>query len=198
MACYTVVREVVMTEKDTLQIFLETLLSPVGSGVFLWGAVAFIIKAIPPLNQHEDAKFWLAFVTSLLIPPGALGLQIALGYATFTGEAMFTAIGVGYMTSQAVHRGTSAVRAKVAENDLDERKRALKERLVKEKEEVDRMREAYVGKIPQGHFPAESPTPSYVAPIAPAAPRLDPNHYDGDDGDVQPFPDGERGASGGR
>lgn len=89
-----------------LQPFLETLLSPVGAGIALWGLVALLIKAWPKLNDSSELKFWVTFILAFVLPPAAYGAQIALGYAVFTVQGLFTAIGVGYLVSQGVHRGT--------------------------------------------------------------------------------------------
>lgn len=94
-------------EKDVLQIFLEGLLSPVGSGIFLWGFIAFVVKIAPQLSS--EVKFWLTLALAFVIPTGAYLLQYALGYAELTAVGVFNSIGTGYMTSQAVHRGSEKI-----------------------------------------------------------------------------------------
>lgn len=86
--------------------FLEALLSPVGSGIFLWGLVAMLIKAWPKLDSSSELKFWITWLLSFIIPPAAYGTQIALGYEVFTIGGLFTAIGTAYLLSQGIHRGT--------------------------------------------------------------------------------------------
>lgn len=183
-----------MTNQELAQ-YLSTLATVAGGGALLWLLMGLLVKAAPGLDQNKEAKFWIAFTGSFIIPVGALAVKAAYLGETTTLAEWVTAVTAGFQISQGVHRGTSAVRAKVAENEEKARE-----------EETKAMAQPFIGAIPQGHYP-------YVAPIAPSAarididldghtiasvaPRLDPNHYDGDDGDVQPF-DGERGPSGGK
>lgn len=94
---------------QTLQTFLELALSPVGAGLTTWGAVAFIIKLVPALATNSDAKFWLAMLFAFLVPSAALALKVAMGLDHFGPETIFLAVGIGYMVSQGVHRGTEAL-----------------------------------------------------------------------------------------
>jgi hypothetical protein len=91
--------------------FLDTLLSPVGAGVLLWLLMGTVFKALPNLNP--EVKFWITFVAAFVIPPAAYGLRIWLGYDEFTAEGMLLAVGIGYLTSQGVHRGTQQVEQKL-------------------------------------------------------------------------------------
>jgi hypothetical protein len=77
--------------------FLNGLLSPVGAGALLWMLMGTIFKAAPNLNG--ELKF----------------LRIYLGYDVFTTEGMLLAIGIGYLVSQGVHRGSQEIRAAVAD-----------------------------------------------------------------------------------
>lgn len=154
----------------------------------------------------------LAFATPSLL----YGFTVWMGLVQYGIAAHIAYMGLAFAAHQALHGETKLATG--------------------EEVKAEKATEAYVGKIPRGHFPYEgavdamvasgvdlstiapvntsnlaagmsgnidlphantTSNASYVAPIAPAAPRLDPNHYDGDDGDVQPFPDGERGPSGG-
>lgn len=195
-----------MTNQELAQ-YLSTLATVAGGGALLWLLMGLLVKAAPGLDQNREAKFWIAFTGSFIIPVGALAVKAAYLGETTTLAEWVTAVTAGFQISQGVHRGTSAVRAKVAENEEKARE-----------EETKAM--AYVGNIPQGDNPdvrvqlnkdawlsdewqrnnmgsGSMPSPPTL-PIAPAAPRFDDTEYDGDSGDVQPFPDGERGASGGR
>ena len=95
----------------TLADFLNYILSPPGAGVATWALLAFIIKLTPPLNARPEAKFWLAMAFAFAIPMLGYSGRIALGYDTLTVEGAFLAIGVGYLVSQGVHRGTEEARA---------------------------------------------------------------------------------------
>ena len=92
--------------------FLDTLLSPVGAGALLWMLMGTIFKAAPNLNS--ELKFWITFVMAFVIPPAALGLRIWLGYDQFSWEGFLLAVGIGYLVSQGVHRGTQEIRAATA------------------------------------------------------------------------------------
>lgn len=160
--------------------YLSTLATVAGGGALLWLLMGLLVKAAPGLNENREAKFWIAFVGSFIIPVGAVAVKAAIMGETTTLAEWVTAVGSGFQISQGVHRGTSAVRAKVAENEAKAKE-----------EEVKAMaaQPSFIGSIPQGHRP---PT----LPIAPAAPRFD-DVDESNSGDVQPFPDGQRGASGG-
>jgi hypothetical protein len=93
--------------------FLNGLLSPVGAGALLWMLMGTIFKAAPNLNG--ELKFWITMTFAFLIPPAAYGLRIYLGYDVFTTEGMLLAIGIGYLVSQGVHRGSQEIRAAVAD-----------------------------------------------------------------------------------
>jgi hypothetical protein len=92
--------------------WLANLLTVAGGGTFLWLIVGFIIKLFPALDQNSGVKFWMTIVLAFVIPSGAYGLEIALGYATFTWEGLFLVIGTGYGISQTVHRGTEQLQGK--------------------------------------------------------------------------------------
>lgn len=92
-----------------VEAFLNGLLSPVGAGVLLWMLMGSLFRAIP--NVPGDWKFWITFLSALLIPPAAYGLRIWLGYDVFTAEGLLLAVGVGYMVSQGVHRGSEEIKA---------------------------------------------------------------------------------------
>ena len=96
----------------TLADFLDYALSPPGAGVITWAVLAFVIKISPPLNQNANAKFWLSMAAAFAVPMLAYFGRVALGLDTLTIEGSFLAIGVGYLVSQGVHRGSEQAEQK--------------------------------------------------------------------------------------
>lgn len=94
--------------------FLDGLLSPVGAGALLWLLMGSLFKALP--NVPGEWKFWITLMSAWIIPSAAFGLRIALGYDEFTWEGLLLAVGVGFMVSQAVHRGTQAAEKQLGAN----------------------------------------------------------------------------------
>jgi hypothetical protein len=173
-----------MTEQELAQ-YLSSLATVAGGGALLWLLMGLLVKIVPSLDTKPEAKFWIAFIGSFIIPVGALAVKAALAGEQTTIAEWVTAVGTGYQISQGVHRATSKVEAVIEEKKAQ---KPVQERL-----------DYYAGEPPVGKPVSLGHTP-YIAPIAPVSgPYAEDDETDyTNSGDAIPlFPDEERGPSGG-
>lgn len=111
-------------------------------------------QPIAPKSKRR-LSLLLAFATPSLL----YGFTVYMTWVQYGIAAHIAYMGLAFAAHQALHGETKLQTGAEVEGQ-------------KRIDEIERT-EAYVGNIPQGHYPAESPTPSYVAPIAPAAPRFE-------------------------
>lgn len=114
-----------MTNQEIAQ-YLSTLLTVAGGGALLWLLMGLLVKAVPSLDKHTEAKFWIAFIGSFIIPVGALAAKAAIGGEQTTLAEWVTAVTAGYQISQGVHRATGVVVEKIEEKKLE---KVIKQRL---------------------------------------------------------------------
>lgn len=106
-----------MNEREIIETILRSALSPEGAGVLLWLVVGATLRAVP--SASSTFRFWFATGCAFVIPPFAVLLQVALGYTLWSLESMLYAVGIGFLVSQTVHRGSQQLTGAVAAHALN-------------------------------------------------------------------------------
>lgn len=117
----------------------------------------------------------LSLVLAFATPSLLYAFMVWMGWTTYGIAAHVSYMGLAFAAHQALHGETKL--------QTGEEVRAAQVVAFRAAQP------AFVGNIPQGHTPP-------VLPISPVAPVFD-DVDETNSGDVQPFPDGQRGASGG-
>jgi hypothetical protein len=84
-----------------LQAFLIFAGTAAGAGLIDFSLIEWFDNKVRPLGS--TLKYWLSVALGLLIPGVALGVEVAMGWATLTPEAVFSVLVVAWTVSQSIH-----------------------------------------------------------------------------------------------